>query len=142
MVNYARSTKDSRRAFGQLCTIGSTSEKNGGTYDLNRKDILAHYGLQSFVEAPTIEKINQYVGEGRGIILSVDAAVLWNKPSKVIERHAIVVTSVIRDNSKTGSPLAFYVCDSGNQQHAMKVDADVLKRALVGNMNVTSKVIR
>lgn len=142
VVNYARHTKDPRRVFGRLCTVGSTSENNGGTYCLNRKDILAHYGIQSFVEAPSIEKIGKYVGEGRGVILSVDANVLWNRPSKAIERHAVVVTSVIRDNSPTGSPLKFYICDSGNRKCAMKVDADVLQRALVGDMNVTSQIIR
>ena len=140
-MNYARNTKDPYRLVGQLCTVGSISSKNGGTYARNRMDILSHYGVQSRLESPSVEKIARYVGEGRGVIISVDASALWKINDDIIRPHAVVVTSLMRD-SKTESPLEFYICDSGSKQSCMTVTAVELQGMLLGDMNVTNQVIR
>lgn len=148
IVEYARTHKTggifSRRS---LCTVGGKPWENGGTYAQDRQEILKHYGVDSRIERASLESIAQYVGEGRGVIASVDANMLWygnNASSPAF--HAITVTSVQRD-SVTNEIYGFYICDSGsgNNDNARFVPAYLMSAALApsgGSVNVTNSIIR
>lgn len=145
VVNYAKTHK---YGFRHLCTVNSNPENNGGTYPQDRKEILRHYGIDSIIEYSTdLEKIANYVSEGRGVIASVDACMLWYESiSAVPARHAITITSVERD-ALSNEITAFYICDSGsrNDDSARRVRADLLYEALKptgGELNVTKSIIR
>lgn len=145
VVNYAKSHK---RGFRHLCTINSKAENNGGTYAQDRQKILSHYGIDSKIEYfIDLERIANYVTEGRGVIASVDACMLWyGAVSAVPARHAITITSVERD-AFSNEITAFYICDSGsrNGDSSRRVDADLLYEALKptgGELNVTNTIIR
>lgn len=125
----------------------------GGTTPYMRKFILSHFGLPSntVVVNPdadlAIADIAGFVSEGRGVILSVHASVLWGEVEEADphakDHHAITVTSVQMDsdNQITG----FYICDSGTHKddYARFCSADLIKRSLTGtHMNVTDIIIR
>ncbi len=145
IVNYAKSYSQGNRP---LCTINSTPEKNGGTYVQDRQEILKHYGIDSKIEYTTdLEKIANYVTEGRGVILSVDSCMLWYETvSAAPDKHAITITSVERD-AISNEITAFYICDSGsrNDDSSRRVNADILYEAMKptgGELNVTNTIIR
>ncbi len=135
------------------CTQNKGPRDNGGTYATNRQAILKHYGIDSKVEYTTdIERIANYVTEGRGVIVSVDAYTLWYRDTttyretSVPARHAITITSVERD-AVTDEIIAFYICDSGSKksESARKVPVDLFFGALQatgGELNVTNTIIR
>lgn len=127
----------------RLCAASLDPDSNGGTNFVQRRSILQCFGLESELKMPSIEGIAQYVSEGRGVIVSVDAGMLWQNPRFLNGLHAIVVTSVKTDPE--GKPLGFYICDSGsgNDDSARYCDAEFLGAALSGQpMNVTTAIIR
>ena len=145
IVTYAKSH---RRGLRHLCTVDKEPNSNGGTYAKDRQAILSHFGIESKVEYSTdLEKIANYVSEGRGVIASVDAYALWyGSPSSVPAWHAITVTSVERD-TYTNEILGFYICDSGSgkMDSARRVSAEWFHSALQvtgGELNVTESIIR
>lgn len=114
----------------------------GGTSPAGRQALLAHMGIDSHLEAANVNSISQRVGEGRGVIISVRAGMLWGTGENGL--HAITVTSVVRNPD--GSPYGFYVCDSGtNGRDASKFyTAGEIASALTPGrpMNVTTNIIR
>jgi hypothetical protein len=57
--------------------------------------------------------------QGHGVIIAVNAGVLWNQPNAVENgqaNHAVTVIGVARDQ-KTGDVAGFYVNDSGRPGH-------------------------
>lgn len=144
VVKFASTHKSSIR---YLCTVGKSPDENGGTYASDRQAILKHYGIDSRVEYTSdVSKIAKYISEGRGVIASVDANVLWyGRARSTPEYHAITVTSVERD-SYTKEITAFYICDSGsgNGDNARKIPVDVFSDAIerTGELNVTELIIR
>lgn len=141
VVNYARSTHAGFLGTRRLCTINSSDADNGGTYASDRQAVLRHFGVDSTIEDGSIDNIARYVAEGRGVIASVEANCFWGRSSNRQEGHAITVTSVERDEY-SGSPIGFYVCDSGAGQNCRYVTTSELQEALYGNINVTSQIIR
>lgn len=126
-----------------LCHASLEPESNGGTNFVQRQSILQCFGLESDLVPPSIEAIAKYVSEGRGVIISVDAGMLWQNPRFLNGLHAIVVTSVKLDAE--GRLMGFYICDSGsgNDDSARYCDAEFLANALSRQyMNVTRAIIR
>jgi hypothetical protein len=126
-----------------LCSASLDPDSNGGTNFIQRQSILKCFGLDSELLYPSIAEIAQCVSEGRGVIISVDAGILWQDPRFLNGLHAIVVTSVKIDPE--GKILGFYICDSGSSKDdsARYCDAELLAAALSGMpMNVTSAIIR
>ncbi len=140
VVTYASSTS-AGFGLGKLCTINSFPENNGGTSAKNRQQILQHFGIRSELREATIENISDAVSEGRGVIISVYAGMLYNGWTNHQDLHAITVTSVKKD--KAGNILGFYVCDSGTGgiDNSKYYTAFQLENALSGRkMNVTSVI--
>ena len=110
VVGYA-STTSAGFGRGKLCTTNSFPEDNGGTSAKTRQQILQHFGIKSELREASVENIADAVSDGRGVIISVYAGMLYNGWSNHRDLHAITVTSVKKDRS--GNVLGFYVCDSG-----------------------------
>ena len=148
IVEYASTHKPFRyNGERMLCTTGSTPENNGGTYSTDLQVILRHFGIESTIENAEIEKMARFVEEGRGVIVSVDANMLWYQCYGSIQNlHCVTVTSVQRDRT-TGEITGIYICDSGDTgaSSARLVPFEVMKLALEGGsgeMNVTETIIR
>ena len=153
MISYASNTKSSNSLFGNLCQTGySDPRMNGGTSPKDRQEILSHFGIDSgifqlthnddgSISDDSITQIADRVSEGRGVILSVHADILWHDaPVGVDDYHAITVTSVKKDQN--GNALGFYVCDSA-MGGTSYYPAAKIQRALTGApMNVTYSIIR
>ena len=153
MISYASNTKSSNSLFGNLCQTGySDPRMNGGTSPKDRQEILSHFGIDSgifqlthnddgSISDDSITQIADRVSEGRGVVLSVHADILWHDaPVGVDDYHAITVTSVKKDQN--GNALGFYVCDSA-MGGTSYYPAAKIQRALTGApMNVTYSIIR
>jgi len=150
MIDYAASTSSGNGWPQKLCTVNPfRPESSGGTNPKSRQQILEHFGISSGVFSvemengvasdAAIENIAQYVADGRGVILSVHAGVLYNGRAVRDDYHAVTVTSVTRN--KYGDVSGFYICDSnvGTTYYS----AFQIKEALTGaDMNVTYSYIR
>lgn len=125
-----------------LCDTRSANVAyRGGTSVQERKQLLELFGLESELVLPSIEDIARYVEEGRGVIISVYANILWRRCCSGF--HAVTVTSVQRDQN--GQIEGFYICDSGSgrDDRARFYRADHLEQALaLRKMNVTTAIIR
>lgn len=110
VVGYA-STTSAGFGIGKLCTTNSFPEYNGGTSAKTRQQILQHFGINSELREASVDNIADAVSDGRGVIISVYAGMLYNGWSDHRDLHAITVTSVKKD--RYGNVLGFYVCDSG-----------------------------
>lgn len=128
----------------KLCRVHPDPGCCGGTTSKDRKDVLAHFGLDSWTLAPSVEAIALFVSQGRGVIITVDPGELWQEPEYLNSYHAITVTSVKTDLE--GNILGFYICDSGRRMatdSARYCEADFLEAALCPvRMNVTASIIR
>lgn len=127
-----------------LCTAGLKPEDNGGTNIFHRQSILKAFGIESDFIKTSILAIAQCVAEGRGVIISVDAGMLWNDPQYLNGLHAITVTSVKTDLE--GHILGFYICDSGrgmDEDSSRYIDVEHMARSISHQpMNVTADIIR
>lgn len=122
---------------------------NGGTTSKERQDILKHFGIDSTlceidIDYPkeTINNIGEWVSEGRGVIISVDAGPFYNDEYYNGSGHAVTVTSVTK--SKEGKILGFNIVDSnpGNGTRFYTVN-EVEKALRPGSfINVTNQIIR
>ena len=150
MIDYAANTSSGNGWLQKLCVVNPLSpESSGGTNPRSRQQILEHFGISSGIfpvdmengvaSDSTLENIAQYVADGRGVILSVHAGVLYNGRAVRDDYHAVTVTSVTRN--KYGDVSGFYICDSnvGTSYYS----ALQIKEALTGaDMNVTYSHIR
>lgn len=148
VVNYARTHKIiGFKGIRPMCTIDSSPENNGGTYAKDRQAVLRHFGIESDIEYGSVEKIAEYVEQGRGVIAIVDANMLWYQShGSVPAFHAITITSIQRD-AHTNEITGVYVCDSGDrgESSARLVPVEVMRFALAptgAEMNITKTIIR
>lgn len=114
---------------------------HGGTNSKDRQALLLQFGLESDRMEATIKNIADCVEAGRGVIISVHAAILWHRG--ISGSHAVTVTSVQR--SMDGRIEGFYICDSGSgrDDRARFYRADHLEEAFTNDlMNVTTAIIR
>ena len=128
----------------KMCEASLEPTSNGGTNFLQRQCILRCFGVESELARPSISAIAQFVADGRGVIISVDAGELWDDPEYLTLLHAVTVTSVKTDLD--GAILGFYICDSGrdlDEDTSRYIDLEHMERALSDlPVNVTSDIIR
>jgi uncharacterized Zn-binding protein involved in type VI secretion len=92
----------------------------GATSADGRKELLAHYGVQSTVQPTTREALGSAIRGGKGVIVNVNAGVLWNDDN-VQGSHAIVVTDGTFDND--GNLQTVTVNDTGiGQRHEISAE--------------------
>ncbi len=136
----------------KLCTVNPFDAlASGGTTPKQRQQILDHFGVSSSIwniktdadgrtSMEMINDIANWVSEGRGVIVDVDAGLFYNSPPNYGKGHAVTITSV--EKNKYGDVTAFYILDSN--QGTVKLNAWDLQdtlRPFVG-INVTSQIIR
>ena len=153
MIDYASKKRASKSFIRMLCTTGHTdSELNGNTNPKSRQEILKHFGIDSDIVSikhdtdgsiaySNVLQIADYVSEGKGVIISVHANILWHDTDiDLNDYHAVTVTSVKK--SSMGDVLGFYICDSAIGDTTY-YSADKVRKALTGvPMNVTKSIIR
>ena len=113
----------------------------GGTTTAGRQEILNKYNLQTEVyhilsnREMSVAGLGERVATGHGVIVSVDAGVLWNNPN-VQGGHAISLISV----SQSGDQ--FIYSDTGTGRIGA-ISSKRLAQALTGRpANVTKNIIR
>jgi uncharacterized Zn-binding protein involved in type VI secretion len=114
----------------------TTRKESGGTSPETREAVLEHFGVASDQEDQTPEKIQRALSEGKGVITSHNAAVLWDNP-KVDGAHAVVVTGVKYDEH--GKVAAYRINDTGSGECGVLVPAERFEASLrpQRKMNVT-----
>lgn len=65
-------------------------------------DLLAHFGVDADVEFGEVDDLNEYLDEGRNIIVSVDASEIWYSDGQTYDPgnelpHAAVITAIDAD---------------------------------------------
>lgn len=125
-----------------LCVTGRAEDENGGTNYESRKIILEAFGVASSLLPQNLSTIADAITSGKGVIISVDAGLLWNDVRYINGLHAVTVTSV--DFDSEGNIESFHICDSGSSTYDMVVPRDKLQNCLAINrkMNVTQQIIR
>lgn len=129
---------------------GQYNGSDGGTGPATRKNILAQHGIDSTIQASTPENMENAVRDGKGVIVSVDAAALWPTTHGISanpgDLHAIVVTGVEYDAA--GNIKNYIVNDTGpagGPNCGVAVPAATMAAAIAahGNsrLNVTTKPI-
>jgi len=150
IIDYAANTPDGNGQFQKLCIVYSLNPNaRGGTNAKNRKAILEHFGISSEIiqikmengiaSDDTIKEISNYVMDGKGVILSVHANMLYYGKRFSDDYHAVTVTSVVKN--KYGDISGFYICDSN--RGTTLYSTQEIQQALTGaDMNVTESHIR
>lgn len=151
MIDYAANTKGDFLGT-RLCTVNPFNPSaSGGTTPKQRQQILDYFGVSSGIwdvktnadgttSIDTINDIAQWISEGRGVMVDVDAGLFYNNPKCRNLGHAVTITSV--EKNKYGDVTAFYILDSN--QGTVKYNSweiQEMLRNFVG-INVTSQIIR
>jgi uncharacterized Zn-binding protein involved in type VI secretion len=114
--------------------------ESGGTSPEDRQAILANNGISSHLEEQNPGNIQQAVVEGKGVITSHDAAILWND-RRVNGGHAVLVSGVKYNSS--GKVSHYVINDTGTGQGWREVPAAQFERSLRAKrkINVTDSPI-
>ncbi|MDO9437983.1 calcium-binding protein [Hydrogenophaga sp.] len=107
----------------------------GGSSVSDQRNILSSYGVRNDVVAGFNESgLANLVRAGRGVVLAVNAGVLWGEPAYLglgAVNHAVTLTGVVY-NATTGELEGFYLSDSGRglvSDQTRFVDAAMLRSA-------------
>lgn len=118
----------------------------GGTSSEGQAEILTDMGVPAHAESGgSLEDLAANIENGHGVIVGVDAGVIWNDPNSTGNgqaNHAIVVSGVARDPA-TGEIEGFFVNDTGSGEAGKFYDAATFSEAWVntgGNSVVTDVV--
>lgn len=101
---------------------------SGGTGPDGRENILDSHGVPSHQVSQGLNNITQNVAEGRGVITSHDAGILWNDARYNGGGHAIVPTGMEYDAD--GKLVNVIVNDTGQGQCAQRIPADQFENSL------------
>ncbi len=114
------------------------AQGQGGTSPATRKLILDSEGVNSTLEPQGIQTIQQGVAEGKGVITSHDAGVLWNNPQYSGSGHAVLVTGVEYDAN--GQLQTVIINDTGTGKGADPIPAQQFVNSLKAgrDINVTT----
>lgn len=115
---------------------------SGGTHPGGRNDILNANGVPAHTEASSMNNLTQAVAEGRGVVSSHDANILWyNKAEAEVAGHAIVPTGLEYDEN--GNLKNVILNDTGTGKCQQTMSADQFQRSLRPgrDLNVTNNPI-
>lgn len=140
MINTALSCSHSTRSI--LDVGNSDPNERGGTTAYGRQEIMGKYGLSTDIyPIPTskqeaVSHLSNKISTGHGVIVSVDAGVLWNDYNYLGSGHAISLISVSDSGDR------FIYSDTGTGQVG-EISASRLSKALTGRpANITRNIIR
>lgn len=123
-------------------TRRSHRERSGSTSPGDREKLLRDHGVESDQKPQEMSSLAQDVAEGKGVITSHDAGILWDDSRALGGGHAVVMTGVTYDAN--GDVESVTVLDTGTGNCESKVPADRFKKSLLGwprKANVTQKPI-
>lgn len=99
-----------------LCEIDGLPSERGGTTEFSQARILTDAGVPAHAEfSKSLSDLREWVVEGRGVIIEVNAGELWNNPDAYDSgraNHAVCLTGIALDPA-SGQLAGFYVNDSG-----------------------------
>jgi hypothetical protein len=127
--------------------VPGDATKSGGTIPEMQAQVLRDFGIPAHVETlRSLGDLTTYLQEGRGIILGVNAGMLWNNPNAWETgqaNHAVVLTGVVV-SPDTGQLLGFSINDSATGAAGQFVDATRLYHAwgATGGECVITDVVR
>lgn len=127
-----------------LCNITDiTMGTNGATSAIHRASLLSKFNIKSRVELAKTKKIASYIEHGHGVIVSVDAGLLWNRTIDVGIGHAIVLYGTIH-RASDGVLMGFVVCDTGSGNMKQFVTCGMFEKMFHYDrgINVTLEAIR
>jgi hypothetical protein len=126
------------------CNVADDPADSGATSVVMQVEILSDYGLPAHVElGGSLEGLALDLEQGRGVILEVNAGVLWDDAAYYESggpNHAITVTGVALD-PETSEVLGFFINDSGTDESAQFIDASVMAQAWSG-LSVVTDIVR
>jgi hypothetical protein len=115
-----------------LCESTGDASASGGTTLEQQEKILRDYHVPAHAETGrTMQDLASDIEQNKGVIIEVNAGVLWNDPQYFengASNHAIVVTGVARDPT-TGEIQGFYINDSGKNDSGRFVDVQTMHQA-------------
>jgi hypothetical protein len=121
-------------ARGELHIEVGRPEESGWTYPVEQARILCDYGVPAHPDrAGSIEWLAGAIQLGHGVIIGVNAGVLWNNPGNFgtgEANHAITITGIARDMAD-GALLGFFVNDSGTGKSAQFLSCDLVVTAFL-----------
>ncbi|MDH4609349.1 hypothetical protein E8F12_12435 [Pseudomonas sp. BN102] len=95
------------------------AHERGGSNFAQQQAILDRYGIRNELLAGYNEQgVANLIRSGRGVILAVNAGVLWDDPTQVADgavNHVVTVTGAAYSET-SGKLLGFYIADSGRQR--------------------------
>lgn len=115
--------------------------QSGGTGPDGRKEILMAGGVNSQLQPQTMKNIEQAAAEGKGVITSNNAGLLWNDPRYRRGNHAVVVTGI--EYGADGKPTTVFINDTGTGIGKDAIPAERFESSLNldRKINVTSSPI-
>lgn len=125
VVAYAREHR--------LCNTRGHPRMRGGTSVAQQARILSDFGVPAHYEtARVLDDLAASIQQGRGVILAVDAGVLWNDANYYDGQanHAVTAIGVARDPG-TGQIQGFYINDTGTGASGRFVDIATMDEAWV-----------
>jgi|SRR5579864_3141411 len=130
-----------------LCQVSDDPARSGGTTVFRQAELLSRLGVPSNATlGGTLDGLASDLEEGKGVIVELNAGVLWDRADFVEEgqaNHAVTVTGVARD-PQTGNIEGFFINDSGTGKAGQFVDASTMREAWVesGGQQVTTLLSR
>ena len=125
VVAYARDHR--------LCNTRGHPQRRGGTTHIDQERILSDFGVPAHYETTrTLDDLAASIQHGQGVILHVDAGVLWNDANYYAGQanHAVTAIGVARD-LETGQIQGFYINDTGPDTPGRFVDIATMDEAWV-----------
>lgn len=121
----------------KLCYVDKNNmDFSGATAPEDQAKLLSNAGVSARLETlDSSDDLAQRVGEGRGVIIQVNAGHLWNDAQYLESgqaNHAVVVTGVAKDPN-TGEIQGFFINDSGppNADRGKFIDANQMQNAWI-----------
>jgi hypothetical protein len=121
-------------ACGELHIELGCPDESGWTYPGEQARILCDYGVPAHPDqARSIEWLAGAVELGHGVIIGVNAGMLWANPRNLgagEANHAVTVTGIARDIAD-GALLGFFVNDSGTGKSAQFLGCQLMTTAFL-----------
>ena len=116
----------------ELHVVAGRPDQSGWTLPVDQAAILTDYGVPARAErGQSTEQLALAVQRGHGVIVMVNAGVLWSEPRVLGHgqaNHAVTVTGIARDRFD-GALQGFYVNDSGTGESGKFVSAHLMTTA-------------
>ncbi|MFO0587856.1 MAG: PAAR domain-containing protein [Polyangiaceae bacterium] len=142
LLNEAMNSGDADRVTtGKWPNRQTDMANSGGTGPDGRNNILNSHGVPAHTETQNMGNIQQAVAEGRGVITSHDAGILWGDPAYNGGGHAIVTTGLEYDEN--GNLKNVIMNDTGLGQCRRVIPASQFQNSLRPgrDINVTNNKI-